>query len=696
MDSRRAPAIALLAGAAALVVAAEFARAAGTVSKALPWLGTNAMFLAVAAVVWRRRPSHPMAGWFAAVAAVFALTQVFDGLVPRVAGRPDADAWLPWVALVHQWSVVLGSVVAAHFLGLFPEGWARGAGERRALRSLWLLLALPAILLVARPTLLFPAYLQLFDVPNGLHVPVLRSLAPVAAVSVTLTQGAFVVGVVLLVRRYRRAPEDVRLQIRWLVFPALLAAFAVVADLLAWTLYPESGPSSPVKLAGGLTWVAALGSLPLAIAVALLRPRLLDVDAVLRRSLVYGVVWTLIAVGYVGAAAGLGVAAGQRFPVEAAIALAVAATVAFQPARRRIERVADRWVFGERLGRYEALRHLGQTLEEGFDLADLLPRLADTVQRGLGLSWVRVVLEGGEATDLEATAGDVPADEVAPSVLVPVVDAHETVGRIECGVATGRTLADEDHELLTALARQAGLAMRTLRLTRALSESVEILARRSTELEESRGRLVRVQEAERRRLERDLHDGVQQEIVALIGRVGLARRHLERDAEDEGQILAEVQTELGRILSIVREFGRGIHPTVLTDRGLVEAVEAQAARSPLPVTVVADDALRTERFPEDVESAAYLTVCEALANVLKHAAAGSAEVRLGRDNGALRVAIADAGRGFELATVENGGLRNLAERVEALGGRLTVTSGPGRGTTVTAELVVADEGVLRV
>lgn len=690
MDTTRATGLTLTVGAAAVVGAVVTIAAVELLAKSVPWLVANVVFLGAAAVVWRRRPASRAALWFAAVAAGFGVTQLLDGLVRMVgADVLDVGDALPWLVLLHQVGVAVSSIVTAHFIGRFPDG--RVVFGRRTLSALWLLLVAPLLALVATPTLVVPPYLELPTTTNPFQVAALAPLGDVATALVLSTQGAFAVGVAVLVVRYRRAEEAVRQRIRWLIVPVLVAVFAVSIDLAAVAVAPGTTPTWAVVI-GGVLWITALVALPTSVTIALTRPRLVDVDLLLRRSLVYGVLWLLIGAVYVGAATALGVAAGQRLPVEVAIGLTVVASLAFQPARRRLERAADRWVFGERLGRYEALRRLGQELEDSHDHGDVLERLADTVQRGLRLPWVRVTAEGPDGTtSLAAVAGTPPATAHEPVAVVPIVDAGETVGRIACGGASDRPLADEDRELVEALARRAGLAVRTLRLNRELEDNVVALRQRTAELEESRTRLVRVQEEERRRLERDLHDGVQQDVVALMGRVGLARRRVDRGEDDGAVALAEVQAELGRILGVLRELARGIHPTVLTDRGLVEAVQAQAARSPVPVHVVADDAVRTERYGSDVEGAAFFTVCEALTNVLKHAQPSEAEVRIVRRNGTLEVCVEDAGPGFDETTVTPGGLRNLAERVEALGGRLSVSTSPGQGTIVTAELAV--EGV---
>lgn len=192
--------------------------------------------------------------------------------------------------------------------------------------------------------------------------------------------------------------------------------------------------------------------------------------------------------------------------------------------------------------------------------------------------------------------------------------------------------------------------------------------RLTAELEASRVRLVRAQEAERRRIERNIHDGAQQDLVALIGHTAHVRSELRRDPAAGEAALTELQTGLHRVIGELRELAHGIHPSLLTDRGLLEAVEALASRSTVPVSVRADPALRGQRFAEEVEGAGYFTIGEALANVAKHAAATRAEVSLSRTNGALCIEVHDDGAGFDPVTTVGEGLVNLAERLAALGG----------------------------
>ena len=204
------------------------------------------------------------------------------------------------------------------------------------------------------------------------------------------------------------------------------------------------------------------------------------------------------------------------------------------------------------------------------------------------------------------------------------------------------------------------------------------------ELAASRMRIVEASDAERRRLERNLHDGAQQRLVATSLAVRMAARRVTDDPRLRS-ILDGAGDELARALEELRELARGLHPAVLTDHGLCAAIEAVADRAPLPVSV---DVPLDERLPETVEAAAYFVVCEALTNVAKYARASQARVSVERNDGLAEVEVVDDGIGGADAS-EGSGLRGLADRVEALGGRLVVTSPPGEGTAVRAQLPVS-------
>jgi signal transduction histidine kinase len=521
----------------------------------------------------------------------------------------------------------------------------------------------PPVVLLTRPTVLVPNYYDVPETVNPFAIDGLGVVGQVAGAITTASQGLFAVGVALLVVRYRSTRSSERRRIRWLLLPAVLAVFAVFVDLLG-------GPDLLLIF----LWIATMVMLPITIAVALLRPELFDVDTVLRKSMVYGLLWLLIAGTYVAAAAGLGVVAGQRFSVGVAITLTVVATLVFQPARRWLEAVADRRVFGRRADPARLISKLGAALAETVELESLLPRMADTLQEGLGLEWARVRLQAAPPLGDGQLAPSIGEEE--PVLSVPVFLGDERLGVVECGPKTSGSFTEDDEAVVTTLARQAALAVRNVRLT--------------AELQRSRARLVRAQDAERRRLERNIHDGVQQDLVALIGHAAHLRGQLDRDPAAAEQALTELQEGLRGVIGDLRELAHGIHPSVLGDRGLLAAVEALAARSAVPVSVRADPSLRGQRFAEEVEGAGYFAIAEALANVGKHAAATHAEVTLARSNGSLHIEVRDDGAGFDPVTVAGEGLPNLADRMAALGGRLDVVSREGDGTTVRAMLGVGD------
>ena len=273
-------------------------------------------------------------------------------------------------------------------------------------------------------------------------------------------------------------------------------------------------------------------------------------------------------------------------------------------------------------------------------------------------------------------------DGAGRSVELPPPGSGRTAAPIE---RDGRELAilvydaslDDDPELVGAVAATAAIALDDARLH---AESEDRLA----ELRASRERLVAAGDAERRRLERDLHDGAQQRLVSVALQLRMIQHHVRTNPELVEQLAASAAAELSRSLEELRELARGIHPAVL-NHGLKAALESLASRSPVPATVLCPG---TERLPEPVELAAYFVACEALANVAKYANAGSASVRVLRRNGVVVIEIADDGVGGADASAGSG-LQGLADRVAALDGTLRVLSPPGEGTVVTAELPCA-------
>lgn len=427
----------------------------------------------------------------------------------------------------------------------------------------------------------------------------------------------------------------------------------------------------------------ALPTLPLALMIGLLRPHLLDLELVIRKSVVYGVLWLLIAIGYMALAAFVGVATTKRYEVGVVVLVTILATIAFQPVRAFVERLASRLVYGERLSGYQAVSRLGSGLEAAAP-EQAAAMVAAIVRQALDAKWARVVIAGAKPT--VASDGLTDGSPAVATLAAQLVSGEEVVGRVECGPRSEGRYRPRDEELLVTLTRHAAVAIRNAALAAELADRLDQINLQAQELHASRARIVRAEETGRRRLERDIHDGVQQELVALLAKIRLARNQVSRDPSAVGTLLEELQEETKLALSDLRDLAQGIHPTVLSDRGLVEAIEDRVSRMPANVTIEVAEQVRKARFTQAVEGAAYFTVCEGLANAMKHASAQRLTVRLETQESELCLDISDDGAGFDAQKVSRSGLKGLEDRIEALGGRLQVTSAPGRGTQLLARL----------
>jgi signal transduction histidine kinase len=384
----------------------------------------------------------------------------------------------------------------------------------------------------------------------------------------------------------------------------------------------------------------------------------------------------------------VGVLASRVAPTPVAVAVAVAAGAAGQAVRRRLEHAADRWVLGARLAGYANLSRFGESLTRVPGSDGLLRDLAGEVRRGLDLTWARVTLEAAGGPPRVVTDGT-PSGE--PAAAVPIEYQGAILGRIQCGPRSDGPLLAEDRRLLAYFAAQAAVGVHNLHLAAELSRRVEEVRVQAAELAASRDRVVAGQDAERRRIQRILHDGVQQEIVALSARAGLLRQQLLRGDPAAADGLAEMQRDLAATLHDVREIAYAIHPPVLSDRGLLEAIEAQSSRLAVPMAVRADPRLRGVRFGEQIEAAAWYVLAEALSNVVKHAAASEVEVSLSQQDGRLGLVIRDDGCGFDPGRPRGLGLAGLSDRLDTVGGSLTIDSGAGLGTSVCAHIPVGGE-----
>lgn len=677
VTARSANAWWLLPGGLALVALAVLELSGGQLSGAAVDVSTGLAWYVAAALAYMARPANRAAWLFLVMATVLAIGKAIGAAVSLVAvTNPEvAHAWAAVVLVdASSWAVVSAGVSV---FAIFPDGRYQRPYERWVVRGVpvaFLPLMLLQLLESQRVDTSQFGWIPL-DAASPIYLGGLDLAGTVAGAVLGANLLAIVPVLALLLLRYRRFGEEQRRQIKWPLYTLSVAAIGV----LIISFVPE--PVMPFWVAAVL-YLGTQALLPAGLAMGIVMHRALDIDDVIRRSVVYGALWALIAAVYVVGAAAFGVAVGQRVPLALAVVLAIGATLLFQPARRRLEGAADRLVFGPRVTGYELISRLGVRLQSTVAAEDVAGSVASAVREGLGASWVRVTLNRPEPTPI-ATAGIYPADPAAVELSAPLVHGENVVGVIECGPKVEGRYDAADQELLNTLGRQAALAIRNSQLSTQLSHHLD-------ELAASRARLVQAEEVGRRRLERDLHDGVQQELVGVLARLGLARNQLRRDRDLAETTLREAQVDAQRALEGLQELARGIHPAILTDRGLIEAVEERATRMTIPVEVHANGLGEGARFPLELEGAAYFFVSEGLANILKYASASRVHVRFHSEPGQLVVEVEDDGRGFEPTGVKKSGLRGLEDRISALGGRVEVTSRPGHGTELRAYLPVTE------
>jgi signal transduction histidine kinase len=657
--------------------------------------------VSLGALIAIRRPRHPVGWLLLASATAFLLDQglisnfVFYAIDVRHRAIPGGDL----VGSFEQMMWVPGVVPIVIFLPLvFPTGKLL---SRRWRPVVWIALAAAIASFVGNSVVPSP---DNSNIIQGVHPvllpPPFSAIAEVLSGALLLLPVLVIVSIFALALRYRRGSADERHQIKWLLFAIVVYGLGFGASLLPGSF------GHPIPL---LQDVVVLGIIlvPVAAAIAVLRYRLYDIDVVISRTLVYGSLAAFITAVYVGIVVGIGTligSGGQPNLVLSIIATAVVA-VAFQSVRERLNKIANRVVYGKRATPYEVLSEFSKRVAETYAADEALPRMARVLAEGSGAeraevwlrrggdllpaaAWPEPPSNGDARQGSNATGPHARAIQVAGQLLpelpgaeraVAVRHQGELLGALTVTKRRGESLTPVEDKLLTDLASQAGLVLKNVGLT------AELLARLE-ELRASRQRLVAAQDEERRRLERNLHDGAQQNLVALKVKLGLAEMLAENDPARAKELVGELKSDADEALDTLRDLARGIYPPLLADRGLAAALEARARKATVRVEVVAPD---VARYPREIEAAVYFCCLEALQNVQKYAGASRATVRLGEHDGALTFEVEDDGRGFDPAGMPRGsGLTNMADRLDALGGRVDLYSEPGAGTTLKGSVPV--------
>jgi signal transduction histidine kinase len=650
------------------------------------------LFPAVGYVLAIRRPENSVGWVMLGVGVALGLSSLMGAYASYAihggVGGPDLGAivealdqpsWIPIVA-----------VPVTFLLLLFPDGHLP---SRRWRWFAWAIGISMAIAFVG--ILLGPGPMTESPFPrlqNPLGVESLRSILSAATISIVMFPIGVIGSLLSLVLRYRRSEGIERLQLRWLVTAAgTVAVLYALALVLSFnTSWGTSDTPGWLEVFQAVA-VLSFGLIPIAIGISVLRYRLFEIDVVINRALLFGAMAVFISAVYVAIVVGVGAIVGSKAsPVLSAAAAAIVA-LAFQPARRRAQRFADRLVYGERATPYEVLSEFSERLGNAYANDELLPRMSRALAEGTGALradvWVRIGDElRAEAVWPQDAERPEPLDASAhaegtvssTAMLEPVRHQGELLGALSINKKPGDSITPNEEMLVRDLAAQAGLVMRNVALTEQLMGTIE-------QLRASRQRLVTAQDEGRRRIERNLHDGAQQQIVALTVKLRLLGQLVDRDAEQAKSMAADLQEDANDALEQLRDLARGIYPPLLADRGLVAALEAQARKAPVPTVVRSDGA---GRYSQETEAAVYFCVLEALNNVAKYAGASQTEVNLSQTNGELRFSVTDDGTGFDTSQTSYGtGLLGMADRLDAIGGSLEVVSRRGGGTTVEGRIV---------
>ncbi len=618
-------------------------------------VGTLLIYSVLAALIFWQRSQDRMA-LFCAYCLMLTGGATYTGLLD-VGLRSVAPVWF-WLVGVLE---LLGQVSFAVFFLLFPSGrfvprWSRWGVPLIVLNEAW-----------------YVFFVNQFVGERSVLNPLLFA--------------AQILGLVgLQIYRYRRiSTRGERQQTKWVVFGFSLAIGGFVLLLIIGTflLSPEARNSWVLNVlveetvSGGLLLL-----IPISIAIAILHSHLWDIDIIINRTLVYGTLTAsivgiyVLVVGYLGALFRTG---GN--PLISLIAAGLVA-VLFQPLRELLQRGVNRLVYGQRDEPYTVISRLGQRLEATLAPEAVLPTIVETVAQALKLPYAAITLQQDGTLVIAASYGSAK-DEL---LRLPLSYQSDLIGELVLAPrGPGETFTAADRALLNDLARQAGVAAHAVRLTTDLQ-------RLTGELQHSRTQLVTTQEEERRRLRRDLHDGLGSALTSVTFQLDAASNLLDRDPQAVKTLLKELKAQTQASITNIRRLVYNLRPPILDEWGLVAALREQVAQYQLhnvQVTVDTPESLPT--LPAAVEVAAYRIALEALANVVRHAQASTCAIRLSIDDDTLTVEVQDDGSGLPRSFHAGVGITAMRERAAELGGSCTVETLATGGTRVFASLPLMKE-----
>lgn len=604
-----------------------------TLSTALTLAYTGVAFL----IFWRRSSE-----WMALLVSLWLVT---FGATAFPTGLPLAEIQPLW-----RWSLTivdyLGWVILLPlFLFMFPNGrfvprW-----------TLWLFVTFQVIGIVGSAIEFFFAHLANEMVPRVMWF------------SLMLT------GIGSQVYRYRRVSDPAqRQQTKWVVF-------GLVATALILSVYSAFSLPDPVAKLVEITVVSvALLIIPLSLGVSILRYRLWDIDLIINRALIWGALSSIVIGTYVLTVGAFGALFQSRANLLPSVIATGLIALLFEPLRQRVQRGVNRLMYGERDEPYSVLSQLGRRLEATLAAEAVLPTVVETVAHALKLPYAAITLKEEGEFRVAASNGD----PVAAPLVLPLTYQGDTIGQLMCGPRSGgEAFQAEERRLLEDIASQAGVALHAVQL--------------HADLQRSRERLVVAREEERRRIRRDLHDGLGPALASQTLKIGSARALLKRDPKAADALLRQIEQDNATALEDIRRLVYNLRPPALDELGLLRALQQDVPRL-AGLQISFDLPAAIEDLSAAVEVAVYRIVQEALANIVRHARATSVTVKLEVDV-ELRLSVIDDGHGLPSDYRPGVGLRSMRERAEELGGTLKIYSTPGAGAKVEVRLPLREAEV---
>jgi signal transduction histidine kinase len=692
LATRLRPALAPVAVGLA-VAAAVLARDTGHLKTAVLFAATVVAWATAGALITVRRPGERQGSLILQASVLGAVAALATAVLWADAGGSSLPAALVDAALLARpLAAALLPAAGMHVLLTLPDGSC--ALSRRVVFAGYAAGAVTGVILwLQRPSL---------------------PLWPVAVIGVV----AAAVGLAGSNRRYRRAAGVERQRMQWFGWAV---AVGVEMTLVAVAVQILSGWPDD---AGAIATAATL-PVPIALALGSSKRLIGRVDALLAHTVsLAGLSGVVIGV-YMVIVLGLGrpPTDSERPLLGLSMLAAAVAALLYLPARERLAQFSNRLVYGEREAPDQVLKTFGSRLSRAIPLDELLLQVAESLRKTLSLSSAEIWTGSEGRLDRAVSVPDAPVtrlvlapDEEAVVAragvsgpawvkvwltgllhgredsrlrVAPITHSGHLLGLIVAvRPPNGDRFKEEEERILTELARQVGLALHNVQLDSALQSTLDEVRRQADELQASRARIVAASDAARRQIERNLHDGAQQHLVALAVNLRLARQIAERDTDTAKEMLEQLSHDLQDAVQELRSLAHGIYPPLLVDRGLPEALSAAGGRSALPAEVVVET---SGRYTAEIEAAVYFCCLEAMQNAGKHAGDRSTiTVRVWEDAGALFFEVADDGAGFDPSTrsAPGAGFVNMGDRVGAIGGTFGVQSAPGRGTRVSGRIPI--------